>query len=94
MEGVNRCCESKCGGARLHTPYSNVSAVQGQEGNSAVSCQPKVARVWIQALSEEKIEKREAEVANWILNDSRSCGRRIGKMHTRMLQPQVNSIGH
>ena len=65
-----------------------------QEGNSTVSCQPKVARVWIQALSEEKIEKRGAEVANWILNDSRSCGRRIGEMHTRMLQPQVNSIGH
>lgn len=39
-------------------------------------------------LSEEKIEKREAEVEKWILNDSRTCGK-IGKICTKAVQQQL-----
>lgn len=36
-------------------------------------------------LSDEQIEKREAEVEEWILNDSRTCGK-IGRMCTSAVQ--------
>ena len=39
-------------------------------------------------VSEEKIEKREADIEKWILNDSRTGGK-IGKMCTRAVQQQI-----
>lgn len=40
------------------------------------------------SFSEEKIEKGEADIEKWILNDSRTCGK-IGKMCTRAVQQQI-----
>ena len=39
-------------------------------------------------LSEEKIEKRKAEVEKWVLNNSRTCDK-IGKMCWRSVQQQL-----
>lgn len=39
-------------------------------------------------LSEQKIEKRQAEVEKWVPNNSRTCGK-IGKMCSRSVQQQL-----
>lgn len=64
--------------------YANGTSVKPKLYTEDEKCQKDGSAL----LSDEKIERREAEVEKWILNDSRTCGK-ICRMCARAVQQQL-----